>query len=592
MIYITSILKLLAMKSFLFLLLSTFTVFAQAQQINESIYLNQIGFYPKANKVAVVAASVSDLNFYVTSTNLRDTFFRGQLTDTIKSLHSTTTTRIADFSAVTRKGSYVVLIPGIGHSSVFKIDDNVFSSVGEATLKGFYYQRISMPLDSKYAGKWHRSAGHPDTEVMVHPSAASIERPTGTILSMPGGWYDAGDYNKYIVNSGITMATLLSAYEGNKSYYAAQQLNIPESVNQLPDILDEVLYNLRWMMAMQDPNDGGVYHKCTNASFDGMVMPGITKEPRYVVQKSTAAALDFVAVMAQSARTFASFKKQLPGLSDSCIKAAKNAWGWAMKNPNVIYDQDKLNEKFQPKIVTGAYGDGRLNDEWLWAAAELFSATSDEQFLKPLEELEKVAKLLPAWSDVGVLAFYTLLDYKGDVPSVYKDKWELMRKQILKMADDYVGYASMSAFKMPMGQKESDFIWGSSSNAANQGILLLYAYKLTGKKIYVDAAIANADYLLGRNATGYCFVTGFGSKSPMHPHHRPSVADGITEPVPGLLVGGPNPFRQDNCVYKYVERETAYTDDDCSYASNEIAINWNAPAVYLFNALDALIRKW
>jgi endoglucanase len=580
------------MKRFLFLLLSTCTVFAQAQQINESIHLNQIGFYPKANKIAVVAAPASALNFYVTSTNLRDTFFRGQLTDTIKSLHSTTTTRIADFSALIRKGSYVLLIPGIGHSSVFKIDDNVFSAVGEATLKGFYYQRISMPLDAKYAGKWHRSAGHPDTEILVHPSAASIERPAGTILSMPGGWYDAGDYNKYIVNSGITMATLLSAYEGNKAFYATQQLNIPESANQLPDILDEVLYNLRWMMAMQDPNDGGVYHKCTNASFDGMVMPGITKEPRYVVQKSTAAALDFAAVMAQSARTFAAFKKQLPGLSDSCIKSAKNAWEWAIKNPNIIYDQDKLNEKFLPKIVTGAYGDGRLNDEWLWAAAELFSTTSDEQFLKPLQELEKVAMLLPAWSDVGVLAFYTLLDYKGEVPSIYKDKWELMRKQILKMADDYVGYASMSAFKMPMGQKEKDFIWGSSANAANQGILLLYAYKLTGKKIYVEAAMSNADYLLGRNATGYCFVTGFGSKSPMHPHHRPSVADGITEPVPGLLVGGPNPFRQDNCVYKFVERETAYTDDDCSYASNEIAINWNAPAVYLFNALDALIRKW
>jgi endoglucanase len=74
----------------------------------------------------------------------------------------------------------------------------------------------------------------------------------------------------------------------------------------------------------------------------------------------------------------------------------------------------------------------------------------------------------------------------------------------------------------------------------------------------------------------------------MHPHHRPSIADGIDEPVPGLLAGGPNPGRQDKCDYAFTEPETAYSDTDCSFASNEIAINWNAPLVYLANAMEAL----
>jgi len=100
--------------------------------------------------------------------------------------------------------------------------------------------------------------------------------------------------------------------------------------------------------------------------------------------------------------------------------------------------------------------------------------------------------------------------------------------------------------------------------------------------------LSNLDYLLGRNATGYCFVTGFGTKSTRHPHHRISIADGVEEPVPGLLAGGPNPGMQDHCHYDYTEPETAYLDDSCSYASNEIAINWNAPAVYLANAIEAL----
>jgi endoglucanase len=142
-----------------------------------------------------------------------------------------------------------------------------------------------------------------------------------------------------------------------------------------------------------------------------------------------------------------------------------------------------------------------------------------------------------------------------------------------------------------MGQSARDFNWGSNSNAANQGILLVKAYLMTGDQKYINNALTNVDYILGRNATGYCFVTGIGSKPSMNPHHRQSVSDGIEAPVPGLLVGGPNPGRQDKCVYQFIEPETAYTDQSCSYASNEIAINWNAPLVYLSNAIEALKYK-
>ena len=574
------------------LLISLFFIAkGQTQEWSSSIQLNQIGFYTESKKVAVISKQVSALNFYITSTNFTDTVFKGVLGNPIQSKHSSTVTRIADFSSVKKEGSFVLVIPGLGHSPIFYIGNDIFLEVGKASLKGFYYQRISMPLASQYAGKWHRSSGHPDTDVEVHSSAATVKRPIGTKLPMPGGWYDAGDYNKYIVNSGITTATLLSAYEFNKEYYHNLSVNIPESSNNLPDILDEVLYNLRWMLAMQDPNDGGVYHKCTNAIFDDMVMPGVTKATRYVVQKSTAAALDFTAVMAQSSRIFASFQKELPGFSDSCLKASLSAWQWALNNPAVIYDQNKMNLQHLPKIETGAYGDGYLKDEWMWAGAELFCTTKDQKYLTHLDELDQTSMVMPAWDKVALLGFYSLLNYQGKIPEEYSGKWEMMRSKLLGMADDYLSYASQSAFQVVMGNKDSDFIWGSNSNAANQGILLLYVSRYTGKKIYQDAAFSNGDYLLGRNATGYCFVTGFGSKSPMHPHHRQSEADGIVDPVPGLLVGGPNPYRQDKCQYKYIERETAFTDDVCSYASNEIAINWNAPAVFLFNALHSTMQK-
>nr|GFC47660.1 hypothetical protein [Tanacetum cinerariifolium] len=139
-----------------------------------------------------------------------------------------------------------------------------------------------------------------------------------------------------------------------------------------------------------------------------------------------------------------------------------------------------------------------------------------------------------------------------------------------------------------MGRTAADYVWGSNATAANQGIALVQAYRLTGDRKYLRAALTNLDYLLGRNATGYCFVTGCGTRSPQHPHHRLSEADGVAAPVPGLLVGGPNPGRQDKCAYPAALAPLAYSDSVCSYASNEIAINWNAPLVYLAAALEAL----
>jgi len=267
-----------------------------------NIQLNQLGFYTHGPKIAVITSNISSNKFYLLSANKKDTVFQGNLADSIHTEYSAVATHIADFSSFSKPGNYIIYVKDAEYSFPFTIGSNAQHAAAVASLKGYYFQRVSMPLEAKYAGKWARPAGHPDTSVLIHPSAATAQRPAGSIISCPGGWYDAGDYNKYIVNSGISMGTLLSAYEDFPAYFKTLQTNIPESGDAVPDILNEILYNLRWMLTMQDPNDGGVYNKCTNAAFDGMVMPGVTKLPRYVVQKGTAATLDFAAVMAQAAR--------------------------------------------------------------------------------------------------------------------------------------------------------------------------------------------------------------------------------------------------------------------------------------------------
>lgn len=556
-----------------------------AQDAETNIRIDQLGYYPAAPKIAVVLAAADSI-FYL-QTPARKTVFSAKLKRAPVADFAGNYPEIADFTVFGQPGKYVLYVPSLGYSYPFEIGNNVHSLVARASIKAYYFMRVSTPLPAKYAGKWARAEGHPDTAVLVHPSAASDKRPAGTVISSPGGWYDAGDYNKYIVNSGISTGTLLSLDEDFPGYIKNLGLNLPESGNGVPDELNEVLWNLRWMLTMQDPNDGGVYHKLTNAGFDKFIMPDKAVTTRYVVQKGTAATLDFAAVMAQASRIFKAFPKQLPGLADSCLQAAEKAWAWAKQNPNLAYDQDAMNRKYNPKVTTGAYGDRFFSDEFIWAASELYVSTGDNKFLEGINLLPDARMPLPAWGQVRLLGYYTLAKH---APPGLKELPEI-KARLVKFADSIADGAAKTAYLSPLYESKRNFTWGSNSVAANQGVALVQAYLLTGNNKYLDAALDDLDYLFGRNGTGYCYVTGYGDKSPMNPHHRPSYADGVVEPVPGMLVGGPNPGMQDGIKVPSAVPDEAYTDDYRAYAVNEIAINWNAPLAYLANALEALQVK-
>src|SRR5690606_2658747 len=267
---------------------------AEAQTASADIRINQIGFYPEAQKTGVVVNAAAATTFFIATTNNpADTVFTGTLGDPKDWTSSGETgIRLADFTALAAPGRYVLGVPGKGVSHPFSIARNPNLDLTKASIKAFYYNRASTNLLAAHAGKWARAGGHPDNRVYIHSSAVSEGRAAETQISSPRGWYDAGDYNKYVVNSGISTYTLLSLYRSFPAFFDTLDLNIPESGNEIPDLLDEVLWNLRWMMTMQDPADGGVYHKLTSPNFSGSVMPGADAGKRYVVQKSVTAALD------------------------------------------------------------------------------------------------------------------------------------------------------------------------------------------------------------------------------------------------------------------------------------------------------------
>ena len=548
------------------------------------IKVNQSGFEPASNKLAIVAAGSAG-TFEVIASGSEQAVFRGTLGGPALWKPSMENVRLADFSALAAPGEYRIKIAGLPLSDAFQIRPGAYLALNAAALKAYYFNRAGTALDPQHAGVYARRAGHRDDKVLVHASAASSARPEGTLIAAPKGWYDAGDYNKYIVNSGISTYTLLAAYEHFPDYFKQQNLHIPESGNDLPDILDEALWNLEWMLAMQDPNDGGVYNKLTNKGFGAMdAMPDkASAAARYVVRKGTAAALDFAATMAVASRVLQPYEKQLPGLSARMLAAAEAAWKWALLNPAQTFANP-------PDVATGGYGDAKLEDEWAWAAAELYISSGKDSYYTAMKP-ESTNATVPSWGDVRGLAWMSLAHHRARLTPIAD------RKLIASRIDDLAARLARAWTGSPyrVAMQETDFVWGSNAVALNQAMMLLQGYRLSGNADYLRAAQSGLDYVLGRNAPGMSFVTGFGARSPLHPHHRPSQADGVAAPVPGFLAGGPYAGQPDQagCPVPYPSKLPAlsYLDHVCSYASNEVAINWNAPLVYVSAALDELTPK-
>lgn len=569
------------MKKILTLLLSLSCVASYGQS---ALKVNQVGYHAEGKKVAVAEPEVKSKTFTLKDSKGR-TVWKGKAVRTAVSPFSDKTRQVVDFSKVSKPDTYT--LSAGKHKQQVIIAEKPYGDIAVAAMKSYYLQRTGMPIEEKYAGKYARPAAHPDTNVQIHPSAASPQRPAGTVIESPYGWYDAGDYNKYIVNSGFTVGTMLMAYQINKENLDKMNLNIPESGNNVPDFLDEIMYNLKWMLTMQDPADGGVYHKLTTPNFEGFIMPKDCKQQRYVVQKSTQAALDFAATMALAARIYNAYS-EYGEFCKEATAAAERAYAWAVKNPGVMYDQPGNNEKYDPDVATGMYDDKNAEDEFFWAATELYLTTKQTAYLAQAKAFSPKKFMLPSWGNISGLGAMQWLNQVILGTEEAKDICtNCMKKSLKAQCDKWIEEMNGSSFHSVTGNHAEDFIWASNSEmGAGRGIMLMYQYALTKDSKYRDAAMSTLDYIFGRNATGYCFVTGFGTQRVMHPHQRLSSADGITDPLPGFLIGGPNRGQQDKehvPPYPSSIPDESYMDHEGSYASNEVAINWNA---YLVNLLS------
>lgn len=537
----------------------------------DNIRINQLGYFPNSENSAVITRRPEKNKLFIVDALGEQIRSEITISDSLNWNEAGQTVWAVDFTAPATPGDYRLYVPGVGYSYKFRVAEDVLESVFKASVKAFYFQRASTELPQQYAGKWARPAGHPDTMVLFHPFSGRISGQT----SSPKGWYDAGDYNKYVVNGAFPTGQLLALHEDIGDPLADGSLNIPESNNGKSDYLDELKWELDWLLTMQD-TDGGLFHKLTAKAFEGMtLMPHEALSQRYIVGKGTAASLNFAACMAQAYRIYKDYDG---AYATNLLNMAKLAWSWAIFHPDVAYTNP-------PDVSTGQYGDDNFDDEFYWAASELFLSTQDAQYKEYLltHPVNLRTKADKGWKGfMSLLGAFSQLRHPDRVPA---SLYNATKADVIALADSLAAVCLTNDYGQPL----SKFGWGSNSDVLNAAMVMIAAQQLAPKAAYTNAIRSCADYVLGKNAVGYSFVTGYGYRSPMHIHHRQSAADEVTHPVPGLLSGGPNPAQQDKEFATYPEGLApmqSWVDQQGSYASNEICLNWNAPLAYVLGWLN------
>ena len=558
--------------------------------------VNQVGYLPSADKIATYATNnTSPVNWELRQGN--NVVLSGQSNPRGFDSASGESVHHIDFSAVELTNTDYRLVVGNDRSYPFDINADTFTPIAYDAIKYFYHNRSSIEIKTEFTGgglgsftnnsQWSRPAGHlnggsgsSDFGVACWPGTCNYS------LDVPYGWYDAGDHGKYVVNGGISVWKLANMYESalhlrnSGSRFADGTLNIPESGNGIPDILDEIRWQMSFMLAMQVPEGQGnksgmVHHKMHDLNWTGIpLMPHLDTQQRGLVPPTTTATLNVAATGAQCARLLSAYDADF---ANKCLATAERAWNAAKQNPNLLYLNDGI-EGTRYASGGGEYGDANISDEFLWAAIELYITTANPKYLADID-VASVTRTTYDWQSVQVAALMSL----ATVPTPHTATLMTQaRQKILSIADQRLATSKTEGYFTPMSTSEFD--WGSNNGIANILSILGIAYDISGNDEYAQAVGSGINYLFGQNALSNSYITGHGENRSEQPHHRfwaGAKDSNFPWAPPGSFIGGPNPKLQDDLSRAAVggcetRPQTCYLDDIGAWSTNEITINWNS----------------
>jgi len=524
--------------------------------MSQNILVDEIGYLPKDPKRALYRGE-GEVSFQVISKESGKEVFSGVSGWEIICTAADEKNRVLNFDAVTEEGEYFIKV-GEEESVPFQIKDRTYDDAMKAMLKFFYLQRCGQEISEEVAGIYAHPSCH-DTKARIYG--------TDNFIDVNGGWHDAGDYGRYIVPAAVTIADLFLAIELNPELLKLD-FDTPPDQDGMGALLSEIKYEIDWMLKMQDPATGEVYHKVTCTHFCDFFMPEEEKDELVVSPASYTSTLDFAASLAMAVKFYEPYDKAYAEKLADCSKKAFDA---ALKM--------EVKGFHNPEgIVTGEYGDEKLEDELYWASAELYRAFGDEKYRAIFDDIAygHISHGY-GWEDVysfGNVA-YILSEYPVD---------ERLKGMILGAIDARADYlmslCRSNGYNVSFNEKS--FIWGSNMYLIQNASILYTAYYFTKKDVYLEAAKEHMHYIFGKNPCNVCFLTGFGTNRVQNPHHRPSAAK--KAPMPGMVIGGPDSGLHDPTAVKHLTGKPAakcYVDELLSYSTNEITLYWNSAMILL-----------
>lgn len=576
------------------------------ERVVPNVRVNQLGYFPGGRKFALVAAAGEEqLDWQLKQEGRLLAFGKtkvlGPDAASGDSLH------LVDFTKVDTSAHNVVLTVAGESSSAFSLSNDLYGKLKYDALKYFYHNRSGIEITLPYAGeaRWTRPAGHAKSDAAV---TCGSDAPCKYSLDVRKGWYDAGDHGKYVVNGGISVWTLMNAFErfsalGDVSVFGDGKLGIPESKNGVPDILDEARWEMEFLLGMQVPEGqplaGMAHHKMHDVGWTALGLAPHEAEAamkRQLRPPSTAATLNLAATAAQAARLFRPYDAKFAA---RCLAAAERAYAAAKQNPK------RLAPASDSQGGGGPYDDQQVSDEFYWAAAELLVTTKAQKYREDLVASPFYAKMtgpasgalsIMSWAETDGLGTISLSLSKGVLSPA---EVQAQKDKLIQAATDLVRITAEQGYRFPMQPtKDGKYVWGSNSIVLTNGMALAYAYDFTKKDVYLEGAIGALDYIFGLNALAQSYVTGYGSWPLMNPHHRfwaHQASAAYPSPPPGAVSGGPNSFLQDPYVKSAglagCAAQKCFIDHIEAYSVNEITINWNAPLAWVAAYLDENGRR-
>jgi endoglucanase len=479
------------------------------------------------------------------------------------------TVYVGDFSPVQTPGNYYLELDSCERSPTFPIGADVYLAAYKTMMLGFYGQRCGTAVALSFGGASFAHGVCHTAHVDLSYFDGAAQPPT-----LVGGWHDAGDYGRYTVNGGLTAGFMLRTWEDFSTDVAGVALAIPESGGATPDFLAETRRQIEWLLAMEYADGSGRFSNALKSpDFPSLlVMPENDTSPIALASASTMGTAVAAAALAQAARLYAPYDAAFAG---RCQAAALRAYAWITATPAMVAPTEDWAAAYDYNDAPGDATEVALDaTARIWAAAEIWATTGNAAALADFEARVQASSYAfnpsPDWndpSDLGVIT-YLLSSSSARTPGVVAT----LGASVMTAAA-----ALKTAYAAPDNGwgRTQGYWWGANGAVARSCLVLKMAARLDGTGGWMDLCAEQIGHLMGRNLYGRSQATGIGVDPPLHPHHRPSAADGVVPPWPGLLVGG---------AQQSGSQWIDWTDDENDYMTNESAINYNAGLVYALAA--------